>query len=104
MMATLIRDMQVETVRAGQSRPYADSIYVYVLRFSTDDPKQPWTPPEACVRALAAAFHSRGSERVRLTTDEPMTTEGDFYRPFISSVAVESDGSWRVVIVRRFTD
>ena len=95
--------MTVERVRAGQPRPYADSIYEYVFRFAYAD-GSPWTPPEDQVRRLAAATHGWGSERVRLRTDEPMTSEGDYYRPFIQSATREDDGAWRVIIVRRFTD
>ena len=44
------KTIEIETVRAGQPRPYADSVYEYVYTFS-------WQPEANWVRYIVKATH-----------------------------------------------
>lgn len=92
MVSTTKQIIEIETLQAGQPKPYADSIYEYLITLN-------WCPddPDGYIKGLAKTtldLHGlRGS-----------SAEGDWWLPYIEEIKRTSEHTWKVRIKRDFLD
>lgn len=86
--------IEIETKRAGQPRPYADSVYEDILTFTDDRGK--WTPRLEEVRKIAIGLYG---DRVKEKSDVR-----EFWEPYFEEIIQLSENSWRVIIIDPYKD
>jgi hypothetical protein len=87
--------VELELLRAGQPRPYADSMWEATLTFS-DPYDGTWTPDHKTVIRFIKAFYY----------DDFYAGEGkrEQHTPYLDSLIQTANNQWKVVIVSPYMD
>lgn len=97
-MSTL--NVQVETVRNGQPRRYADKVHELYIRFSSPDKASGTNPKEEFVKKLAKLFTGNFEE---LGHDER-----PFMNPYLKEFkcvgTAEQPGQWHIIVITPYAD
>lgn len=93
-------NIQIDTVRAGQPRPYADSVYEYVLTF-TGGTLGKFTPTQDMVERYVKVIHNpRHDEPVKKKNDPTM----EFHHSYFEAIEKLDENKWKIVIVSPYLD
>ena len=84
--------IEIEVIRAGQPRPYADSFFESILTFKAEDENAKWTPDEKTVREIAKIL-------VHNFEDKP-----NWHDPELKEIQKIAENKWRVLIFSPFLD
>lgn len=85
-------NIELDYIRNGQPRPYADSTTEVVITYSRADGK--WTPYQDVVESHAKV----------LVRDFKPKEKRDWHENYLDSIEEIAPGKWRVVIVEPYLD
>jgi len=86
--------IKIETIHAGQPRPYADSIYEAVITITNDELPDYDIPQKIVENIVKAAFHNFKKQ------DE----ERGWWEPYLKSIEKLDKGKWRFIIIEEYAD
>ena len=87
----------IETIKAGQPRAYADSIYEYVI--TVNQVHGPVSDQEKYIRELAKAAYGRPEN----IADNRQQDQSGLH-PYVSAIEQLSPTKWKVRIIQPFLD
>lgn len=97
------RRFMFETLRAGQPRPYADSVYEYIITVEWIKSTHPrdvtpvWEPNDISEEVVKKLI--RGFADVKFPEEKP-----DWYETTVTSFTKIGPGKWRLQANRAYTD
>jgi hypothetical protein len=87
-------NVELDYIRSGQTRPYADSTTEVVITYSRADSKIGWTPPQEVVenhaKALVRNFKAKEGR--------------DWHETYLESIEELAPGKWKLIIVEPYLD
>jgi hypothetical protein len=87
-----IREIKIETLHAGQPRPYADSVYEFILEYKLDG--ENFDLNEGVIKKYAKA----------LCRDFNESEEAGWWEGKLRTFEKISIGKWHIVVIEPYTD